>query len=108
MREPWHEGPAGLGGVPPRIFGTALISGILLACLVASAARLETGDPPGVTPRPFARLLVQPAPAFVLDGLHAAPVSTGDAPPRRSWLVFLADAAYPALERVPAPVERRN
>ena len=49
MRESRNEGPAGNGGVPPRVFGTALASGILLASLVAMAARLETGYPPGIT-----------------------------------------------------------
>ena len=115
MREPWHEGPAGLGGVPPRIFGADLISGFLLASLVALAARLETGYPPGVTPRPFTRLLGHSAPAFTLDGLHGAPVSSGAAALGRSWLLFFADAscpacdaAYPALKQVLAPVHRRN
>ena len=92
--------------LPPRILGAALISGILLACLVALVARLETGYPPGIAPHPFARLLDQPAPPFSLDGLHGAPVSSGDAPPGQSWLLFFADAscpacdaAYPALAR---------
>ena len=91
--------------VAPDLRG-ALISGILLACPVALAARLETGYPPGITPPPFARLLDQPAPPFSLDGLHGAPVSSGDAPAGRSWLLFFSeascqacDATYPALAR---------
>ena len=106
MREPRRESLAGHGGVPPRILGAALISGILLACLVALVARLETGHPPGVTPPPFARLLDQPAPAFTLPGLQGATVSSDDAPAGRSWLLVFAeascqacDATYPALAR---------
>ena len=104
MHEARSEGRTESGGVPPRIFGAALGSGLLLAALVAVATRLETGYPPGVTPRPFARLIGQPAPAFSLDGLQGATVSPDHAPAGRSWLLFFADATcqacdatYPAL-----------
>ena len=90
--------------MPPRVLGAALASGILLAFLVAVAARLETGYPPGITPPPFARLIGQPAPAFALDGLQGDKVSSDDAPAGRSGLLFFADATcracdatYPAL-----------
>ena len=107
-----HEAPVGNSGVPPRVFGTALATGILLASLVAVAARYETGYPPGITPPPFARLIGQPAPAFTLDGLQAGTVSS---PAERSWFLFFAeascqacDATYPALaqasERYPVIV----
>ena len=106
MHEARREAPVGNGGVPPRVFRTALATGVLLASLVAVAARLETGYPPGVTPRPFARLIGQPAPAFALDGLQGGTVSSDDAPAGRSWLLFFADATcracdatYPALAR---------
>ena len=92
--------------VPPRVFGTALASGLLLAALVAVAARLETGYPPGITPPPFARLIGQPAPSFSLDGLQGPTVSSDHAPAGRSWLLFFAeascqacDATYSALAR---------
>ena len=104
MHEARREGPVVDGVVPPRVFGAALATGILLASLVAVAARYETGFPPGVTPRPFARLIDQPAPAFALDGLQGGTVSSDDAPAGRSWLLFFADATcracdatYPAL-----------
>lgn len=91
-------------GVPPRVFGAALISGLLLAALVSLAVRLESGFPPRVTPSPFARLIGQPPPAFSLPGLQGATVSSEDAPAGRSWLLFFADATcqvcdatYPAL-----------
>ena len=91
------------------------MAGVLLAALVAVAARLETGYPPGITPPPFARLIGQPAPVFSLDGLQGAAVSSEDAPAGRSWLLFFAeascracDATYPALaqasERFPVVV----
>ena len=106
MHEARREAPVGNGGVPPRVFRTALATGILLASLVSVAARLETGFPPGITPPPFARLIGQPAPAFALDGLQGAAVSSDDAPAGRSWLLFFADATcracdatYPALAR---------
>ena len=82
------------------------MAGVLLASLVAMAARLETGYPPGITPPPFARLIGQPAPAFSLDGLQGGTVSPDHAPAGRSWLLFFADAScqacdatYPALAR---------
>ena len=101
--------------VPPRVFGMALALGLLLAALVAVAARYETGYPPGITPPPFARLIGQPAPAFSLEGLQAGTVSSDHAPAGRSWLLFFAeascqacDATYPALaqasERYPVIV----
>ena len=75
--------------MPPRVSATALVSGSLLASLVAVAVRLETGFPPGVTPPPFARLIGQPAPAFALDGLQGGTVSshweTGRFS-RRNWI----------------------
>ena len=91
------------------------MAGVLLASLVAVAARLETGYPPGITPPPFARLIGQPAPAFTLDGLQGPTVSSDDTPAGRSWLLFFAeascqacDATYPALaqasERYPVIV----
>ena len=115
MGESRQDKPAGHGRVPPRVFGAALVSGVLLASLVAVAARLETGYPPGITPPPFARLIGQPAPAFTLDGLQGAAVSSDHAPQGRSWLLFFAeascqacDATYPALaqasERYPVVV----
>ena len=115
MHEARREAPVGNGGVPPRVFGTALATGILLASLVSVAARLETGYPPGITPPPFARLIGQPAPAFALDALQGGTVSSDDAPAGRSWLLFFADAScqacdatYPALaqasERYPVVV----
>ncbi len=115
MHEAPTEAPVGNGGVPPRVFGTALAAGVLLASLVAVAARLETGYPPGITPPPFARLIGRPAPTFSLDGLQGATVSPDDAPAGRSWLLFFAeascqacDATYPALaqasERYPVIV----
>ena len=70
--------------MPPRVLGAALASGILLASLVAVAARLETGFPPGITPPPFSHLIGQPAPAFALDGLQGDMVSSDDAPAGRS------------------------
>ena len=104
MHEARREAPVGNGGVPPRVFRTALATGLLLASLVAVAARYETGFPPGLTPPPFARLIGQPAPAFALDALQGAAVSSDDAPAGRSWLLFFADATcracdatYPAL-----------
>ena len=115
MHEARREAPVGNGGVPPRVFGTALATGVLLATLVAVAARYETGYPPGITPPPFARLIGQPAPAFSLDGLQGGTVSSDHAPAVRSWLLFFADAScqacdatYPALaqasERYPVIV----
>ena len=106
MHEARREAPVGNGGVPPRVFRTALATGVLLASLVAVAARYETGFPPGITPPPFARLIGQPAPAFALDGLRGGTVSSDKAPAGRSWLLFFADATcracdatYPALAR---------
>ena len=109
------EYPAGDPGVPSRVFGAALVSGILLAFLVAGVARYETGFPPGVAPRPFAHLIGQLAPAFALNGLQGPTVSSDDAPTGQSWLLFFADAScracdamYPALadasERYPVIV----
>lgn len=105
MHEARNQRPA-TNGVPPRVFGAALVGGVLLASLVAGAARLETGFPPGITPPPFARLIGQPAPAFSLDALQGAAVSSVDAPAGRSWLLFFADATcracdatYPALAK---------
>ncbi len=96
MQETRRERPN--GDVPPSVFATALGSGILLAALVAFAARYDTGFPPGVTPAPFARLIGQPAPAFALDGLQGGTVSSDDAPAGRSWLLFFADATCPACD----------
>ena len=96
MHESRNEGPD--SGMPPRIFGTALASGILLAALVAVAARLESGYPPGVTPPPLAHLIGQSAPAFSLDGLQGGTVSSDDAPAGRSWLLFFAEASCPACD----------
>ena len=115
MDEARDQGSAGNDSVPPRVFGAALVAGVLLASLVAVAARLETGYPPGITPPPFARLIGQPAPAFSLEGLQGPTVSPDDAPAGRSWLLFFAeascqacDATYPALaqasERYPVIV----
>ncbi len=86
------------GRVPPRVFATAFVSGLLLATLVAVAARLETGYPPGITPPPFARLIGRPAPAFSLDGLQGLTVSSDHAPAGRSWLLFFAEASCPACD----------
>ena len=93
-------------GVPPRVFGAALVASLLLSALVSVAARLERGYPPGITPPSFARLIGQPVPAFALDGLQGGTVSSVDAPAARSWLLFFADATcqacdatYPALTR---------
>ena len=106
MSEPEASASVDDSRVPPRVFGAALGSGLLLAALVAVAARLETGYPPGITPPPFADLIGRPAPAFSLDGLQAGTVSSGDTPAGRSWLLFFAeascqacDATYPALSR---------
>ena len=115
MDEARDQGSAGNDSAPPRVFGGALVAGVLLASLVAVAARLETGYPPGITPPPFARLIGQPAPAFSLEGLQGPTVSSDDAPAGGSWLLFFAeascqacDATYPALaqasERYPVVV----
>ena len=106
MGEPEGSASVADSRVPPRIVGAALVAGVLLASLVAVAARLETGYPPGITPPPFAPLIGRPAPAFSLDGLQGPTVSSDHAPAGRSWLLFFAeascqacDATYPALAR---------
>ena len=84
MGEPRGSACVADSRVPPRVFGLALGSGMFLASLVALAARLETGFPPGITPPPFSHLIGQPAPAFALDGLQGDMVSSDDAPAGRS------------------------
>ncbi len=106
MDEARDQGSVGNDSVPPRVIAGALMAGVLLASLVAVAARYETGFPPGVTPPPFARLIGQPAPAFSLGGLQGGTVSPRDAPAGGAWLLFFADAScqacdatYPVLAR---------
>lgn len=92
--------------VPPLVWPLAAVVGVLLALCIGVGARLETGYPPGVPPKPFARLLGQPAPAFVLTGLDGQPISPQAMRDQGEWLLFFTnagcgacEAAYPALKR---------
>lgn len=82
------------------------VAGVLVALAIGVGARLETGSPPGLPPKPFAHLLGKPAPSFEIEGLDGQPVSLQSAHSDESWLLFFTDsackacdAAYPSLEK---------
>ncbi len=80
--------------------------GLLLALCIGIGARLETGAPPGLPPKPFAHLLGRQAPDFTLPGLGGATVSLASARGADAWLLYFTDAAcgackaaYPAVAK---------
>jgi peroxiredoxin len=90
-----------------RLIGPlSAVAGILLALCIGVGARLEKGHPPGLPPKPFARLLGKPAPSFEVAGLDGVPVSLHSANGARRWLLYFTnsgcgacDAAYPSLQK---------
>lgn len=91
--------------IHPLVWPLSTVAGVLLALCLSVGVRLETGYPPGVPPRPFARLLARPAPPFELEGMDGTRVSSS-AMKGRDWLLFFTnsgcgacDAAYPALKK---------
>ncbi len=92
--------------VNPLALPLSVVAGVLLALCISVVVRLETGYPPGVPPRPFAKMLDRPAPSFEIEGLDGGPVSTRTVS-GSEWLLFFTnsrcgacDAAYPALKKV--------
>ena len=81
-------------------------AGLLLALCIGIGARLETGAPPGLPPKPFAHLLGRQAPDFTLPGLGGETVSLARAGGADAWVLYFTDAAcgackaaYPAVAR---------
>ena len=79
-------------------------AGLLLALCIGIGARLETGTPPGLPPKPFAHLLGRQAPDFTLPGLGGETVSLSSAGGTDAWVLYFTDAAcgackaaYPAV-----------
>jgi peroxiredoxin len=79
---------------------------MLVALAVGVGARLETGAPPGLPPKPFAHLLGRSAPSFEVEGLEGPSVSLQSANGAASWLLVFTDAAckvcdatYPSIEK---------
>ena len=85
----------------------AAAAGLLLALCIGIGARLETGAPPGLPPKPFAHLLGRQAPDFTLPGLGGGAVSLASARGADAWVLYFTDAAcgackaaYPLVARV--------
>ena len=76
----------------------AAAAGLLLALCIGIGARLETGAPPGLPPKPFAHLLGRQAPDFTLPGLGGETVSLSSAGGADSWLLYFTDAACGACK----------
>lgn len=80
--------------------------GILLSLCIGVIARLDTGVPPGITPRPYAHLIGHPAPSVNVPGLSGSSVSSDSMAGRGPWLLFFTqsgcgacDATYDALRQ---------
>ena len=88
----------------PLVRPVAAAAGLLLALCIGIGARLETGAPPGLPPKPFAHLLGRQAPDFTLPGLGGDTVDLTSAQGAGAWLLYFTDAAcgackaaYPAV-----------
>ena len=73
-------------------------AGLLLALCIGIGARLETGAPPGLPPKPFAHLLGRQAPDFTLPGFGGGAVSLARAGEADAWVLYFTDAACRACK----------
>ena len=84
----------------------SLVAGVLLSLCIGVVARIETGSPPGFSPKPFAHLLGKPAPPFEIEGVDGTSV-TLESTKRGDVKVLLftdsmckaCDVTYPSLKK---------
>ena len=87
------------------IWPLSAAAALLVALIAGIGARLETGAPPGLAPKPFSHLLGRPAPAFEIPGIDGETVSLASAGGAEAWLLYFTDAGCGACESAWPAVE---